>query len=582
LSDESNFVSLFRRRVAEAPDKRAMVFLHDAGPGVSEETVTYRELDRAVKRVASWLLANTSFGDRAILLFPPGTQFLTGFLACLYAGVIAVPAPLPNGSGRDLARLQGVALDSGARTILTESRFASTVYDWIDNQVLPARVSYAATDLLPEGSPYEWELPELTGETIAFLQYTSGSTSVPRGVVVKHANLMHNQRLIRHALGSTRDLMGVGWLPHYHDMGLIGMLLHPLSVGGTIIFMSPMTFLKRPYWWLWAVDKYRCTMSVAPNFAFDLANRRITDEQLAGLDLSSLTALCNGSEPIHHETLRTFADRFSGAGLDERAILPCYGLAESTLFVTGTKGRGMVSRTVDIAALERNELRDPATPADGKVLVSCGTPDGVTIQIVDPASHEVLPDGRVGEIWLRSSSVAAGYWNQPAATAQTFRAIPAEGTADFLRTGDLGVIEHGELYVVGRLKEMLIVNGRNLYPADIEHVAHSAHPVLQAGCAAAFAVGDRSERLVLVHEVGVHRLKDVSAEELIRLVQGKVRAELDVDLVQVVLVNNGAIAKTTSGKIQRRLMRDRFLSGQLNVLAMDGVPTTLNGAKVAP
>lgn len=582
MTDESNFVSLFRNRVAENPDKRAIVFLRDSGSRVTEEALTYRELDRQVKRVASWLLANTSFGDRVILLFPPGTQFVIGFLACLYSGAIAIPVPLPSGAGRDLARLQGLALDSSARVVLTESRFAGTVHDWIDNQVLPARVSYAATDLLPEGSPYEWELPELTGAAIAFVQYTSGSTSAPRGVIVKHANLMHNQRLMQHAFGTNRDTSAVGWLPHYHDMGLIGLLLHPLYVGGTTHFMSPLTFLKRPYWWLWAIDKYRSTISVAPNFAFELATRRITDDQLAGLDLSSLSVLCNGSEPIRYETLHGFTERFKHAGLDEHALLPCYGLAESTLFVTGTKGRGVVSRTVDAGALERSEVLEPARPSESKVLVSSGAPAGVTIRVVDPASHEVLADGRVGEIWLHSGSVGAGYWNQPTETARTFRARTADGAGDFLRTGDLGVIDNGELYVIGRLKEMLIVNGRNLYPADIEQVSHGAHPVLRTGRAAAFAVGDRAEQLVLVHEVSMTRLKDVSAGELVQLVQRKVRAELDVHLAQVVLVNCGSVSKTTSGKVQRRLMRDRFLSGQLNIVALDGVPTTCNGTKVAP
>lgn len=580
MSDGLDFVTLFRNRVAENADKRALVFLRESGTGMTEESVTYRDLDSRARRVAIWLRENTEPGERAILLFPPGPEFVVGFLGCLYAGVIAVPAPLTASGGNGAARSRALAHDAQASVILTESSHAATIRDWLDHHVLPRRMRHAATDLLPAASPRAWFPVKLSWQTTAFLQYTSGSTDRPKGVVVTQGNLMSNQHLIRQALGTGRDISLVGWLPHFHDMGLIGQLLHPLYLGGTTHFMSPMTFLMRPHRWLWAVSRYRATVSVAPDFAFRLATDRVTDEQLAELDLSSLRVLCNGSEPVRHDSLKAFIERFRPAGLDERAILPCYGLAESTLFVTGTKSRGMVTRAVDAQALERNELKDADSAANSSVLVSCGTPSGVTVRIVDPLTRRPLPDGQVGEIWVRGGSVAAGYWNQPMESVQTFRATAADGDYPFLRTGDLGVLDGGELYVTGRLKELLIVNGRNLYPWDIERTAHLAHPALGRGRAAAFAIGERWDQVVLVHEVSAARLREASADELAALVRRKVRADLDVQLAHVVIVRSGAIAKTTSGKVQRRLMREKFLSGQLKPHQTSSTTVTFADSKV--
>lgn len=563
LSDGLDFVNLFRSRVAEHADKRALVFLRESGSSMTEEGVSYRDLDARARRVAAWLQENAAPGERAILLFPPGPEFVVGFLGCLYAGVIAVPAPLTAAGGNGASRCRALAVDSQASVILTESSLAATVRDWIRHHILPGHVRHAATDMLPTISPRAWKPLKLTAKTTALLQYTSGSTDLPKGVAVTHGNLMHNQHLIRQALGTGGDIKMVGWLPHFHDMGLIGQLLHPLYLGGTTHFMSPLTFLMRPHRWLWAISRFRGTVSVAPNFAFGLAADRVTDEQLAELDLSSLRMLCNGSEPVQHDTLQAFIERFRHAGLDERAILPCYGLAESTLFVTGTKGRGMVTRTADPQALERHKLRDAASPANGSVLVSCGIPTGVTARIVDPRTRRPLPDGDVGEIWVRGASVATGYWNRPAESVQTFRATSTDGEFPFLRTGDLGVLDEGELYVIGRLKEVLIINGRNLYPSDIERAACRAHPALDKGRAAAFAIGERSDQVVLVHEVNAARLREAGADELAGLVRRKVRAELDVHLTHVVMVGSGAVAKTTSGKVRRRLMRAKFLSGEL-------------------
>jgi acyl-CoA synthetase (AMP-forming)/AMP-acid ligase II len=559
-----SFVSLFRHRVANHGDKTALVYLRYSGAATTEQHMSYRELDRNARRVAAWLQARAAVGDRTMLLYPPGPQFAAGFLGCLYAGVIAVPAPWPDTGGRGYARFRGLAHHTGARTVLTESRFAGAMPDWIDDGALPGDVAWGFTDTLPEELETGWAQPELSGSTAAFLLYGSGSTTTPKGAVVTHGNLLCNQRQIQLALGTSRDTSVLGWLPHYHEMGLVGQLLHPLYLGGTAYAMSPMAFLKRPYLWLRAISDHRCSVSLVPGFAFDLAVRRITDDQLSSLDLSSLSVLCNGSGPIDAKTLRAFTDRFRQAGLNEHAMASCYGLAEATFFVTGTGSRGPVTRTVSQEALERNALRD-ATPADSeRVLVSSGTIRGTEVRIVDPDSRRVLPDGRIGEIWLRGDNIAAGYWDRPEDGRHTFGARTACGAGDFLRTGDLGAIDGGELYVTGRLDDVLIQDGRNIYPTDIEHVARRAHPALSTGASGAFAIGERSEQIVLVHEVEAAQLKQTTPAELIRLARQHVMSEVDVHLAQVVLVPPGIVSKTTSGKVERGLMRDRFLAGRLD------------------
>ncbi|HEY3751012.1 MAG TPA: fatty acyl-AMP ligase [Pseudonocardiaceae bacterium] len=571
LADD-DFLAIFRSHVAEFGDQPALVQLDFPGTDANGLAMTYRELDTAARRVAAWLVANSVPGERAVLLFPSGCQFVVGFLGCLYARTVAVPAPMLDTGGRGTIRLAGILADADAHVVLTDAEHHDAVSAWLTGEDTASAVACGATDLLAAGTA-EIDLPVLgEQDDIAFLQYTSGSTSEPKGVMVTHANIAHNQAEIHRALGTDRSSHSLGWLPHYHDMGLIGQFLGPLYLGSTCYFMSPMTFLKRPHLWLKAISDLRIPFSVAPNFAFELVTRRVTDEQLAGLDLSCLRSVLNGSEPVHADTLDAFVTRFASAGLAPHTPFPCYGMAEVTLFATGSRGGTVVSRRVDVAALERNELRPATEDATGTTLVSSGTAGEIDVRIVDPDTGMALPDERIGEIWLRGRSVAAGYWRQPELTSRTFRASTADGEAGFLRTGDLGVLSDGELYVTGRLKDVLVVNGRNLYPHDIERAVRREHPALAAGAGAVFALGERDDRLVLVHEVK-KSLADRTEDELVGLLRAAVRAEFDVHLTQVVFVPPGGIAKTTSGKVRRAAVRQAFLADRLT-----RVPLTPAGA----
>ncbi|WP_197523167.1 fatty acyl-AMP ligase [Actinokineospora pegani] len=567
MSERSDFVGHFRDRVSEQGPKQALVFLADSGSGVTEQSYDYIELDRRARRVAVWLGERTEPGDRAMLLFLPGPEFMVGFLGCLYAGVVAVPAPMPDSNGRGITRLAGIARDADVRAVLSESAVEQAIDAWITASELTGTVAHAAVDTLPEGGEDAWAPVPLSGESVAFLQYTSGSTSDPKGVMVTHANLLHNEAEIHRAVGSTADTAVGSWLPQFHDMGLIGQLLHPLYLGSTSVFMSPLTFLKRPYLWLWALSEYKVPISVAPNFAFELAVRRITDEQLATLDLSHVKWILNGSEPINAATLDAFTERFAAAGLPRGAVFPCYGLAETTLFVTGSRG-GRVHTDIDPKALEAGEVRRSSEPG-ARTLVSSGTAGGLEVRVVDPETHQVLAEGRTGEIWVRGGSVAAGYWKNPEKTAETFNAaaITEDGaTAGYLRTGDIGALLDGQLYVTGRLKDMLIVNGRNLYPHDLELTARGVHRALHSGVGAAFVVEGKPEKLVVVHEVKASELDGSTLDDIAKAVRAELRAEYDVHLHELVLLPRGGVYRTTSGKVRRGTMRDKYVAGALEPL----------------
>lgn len=585
LRTSGTFTELVLRRAAQQPDKDAYFFLPGNTQDAVTQRLTYAALDAEAKRIASWLQEHGAAGGQVLLLFPSGLDFVKAFIGCLYAGSVAVPAPLPGDQTNQSTRLTGILRDAEVRAVLTDSANEPGVSAWLRESGVTG-VGVLASDDPAAGEAGAWTPPRLTADALAFLQYTSGSTSEPKGVMVSHRNLMANELAISHVMGTGPDTRMGCWLPAYHDMGLIGHILHSLYVGGTTALMSPVSFLMRPVRWLQMIGDHRVTVSGAPNFAYDLCLRRITDEQVATLDLSSWEHACNGAEPIRAETVRAFAERFAPAGFRAGTSSPCYGMAETTLLIAGVPtGRGPVYRTVDAAALEQGRLTDAPTGAPAqepsgddapagagtRTLVSSGMVDPAhfTVRIVDPDSRTEQPDGRVGEIWVKGASVSSGYWKRPGTNAEVFDAgiVSAAGTdRGWLRTGDLGVLEAGQLYVTGRLKEMILINGRNIYPHDVERDVQALHPAFRGGAGAAFSVDDGEEHLVLIQEF--RRAAGADPAALCAEVRAHVRREFQASC-SVVLVRPATVRKTTSGKIQRTLMRSLLLQDALAAVHRD-------------
>ncbi|WP_431952733.1 fatty acyl-AMP ligase [Nocardia lijiangensis] len=558
----STFVAHLRGQVGAYGDTRTYTYLREAGRELVEDVATHRELDRDARALADWLVRRAAADRPVLLLYPPGPEFLRAFLGCLYAGVVAVPAPVPT-DARSMRRVAGMLDDAGSRLVLTTNELYEPLAAWLRDRDGSGAVAVTATDAEPLGDPDAWVMPDITGESVAFLQYTSGSTSEPKGVMVSHGNLMHNEAAITAAAAIDNTDVVVGWLPHFHDMGLIGMLLQPLYSGSGLVFMSPMTFLKRPVRLLEAIDRYRAQVTVAPNFAYDLLARRVTDAQLAGLDLSSLRVALNGAEPVRARTLDAAIGRLGPAGFPADAFLPVYGMAEVTLLATAARlGRTPVHLDVDSAALEGHRL----VPAEnGTRLVSCGAAaPGLDIRIVDPVTLRTLPDGHVGEIWIGGPSVAQGYWNRPEETRDRF-AARTEGAGPYLRTGDLGARHDGELFITGRLKDLIIMNGRNLYPHDIEETVRDAHPAVADAPGVVLSIDTEThERLLVVQGVRTAELGELPTAELSARIKAAVSRGFDLPAPNVMLVEHRAVHRTTSGKVQRNSMRSAFLDNTVD------------------
>ncbi|WDN50749.1 fatty acyl-AMP ligase [Streptomyces clavuligerus] len=550
-------------RSDERGDADAFVFLAEGRGGTQAEHLPYAELDRAAKDLASWLQERGLQGRQVLLLYPSGLEFIKAFVGCLYAGAVAVPAPLPSEQGQHFQRVSGIVRDARVGAVLTLGAHVPDVEAWLAAENF-SDVACLATDRGPVADAGAWSDPRLRPDDLAFLQYTSGSTNAPKGVMVSHGNLLANEAAIARATGNTPDTVVGGWLPFYHDMGLIGHVLQPLWLGTVSVLMSPVSFLRKPARWLQMVSEYGVHGSGGPNFAYDLCVRRITDAQLEGVDLSTWRTACNGAEPVRAETLKAFTERFGPYGFRAETMFPCYGMAETTLLVTGTpRGRGALVREVDAAGLERGAVQGPYLGAPRRSLVSSGVADGedFEVRVVDPDTRAERPAGRVGEIWVRGASVASGYWERPEVNAEVFgaRISGLEGLGTWLRTGDLGVLDGAELFVTGRLKEMVLINGRNVYPYDVESAVRTLDPAIGTG--AVFGIdAEGQEQLVVIHEIkaaAAHTdLAGVAAG-----IQRLIAKEFAVPAGNVLLVRPGTIRRTTSGKIQRTLMRRLFASG---------------------
>lgn len=567
-------VDVLLSRAAHGADRPAYSFLRDGE--TLEDALTYGELDRRARAVAARLTAFGAAGRPVLLLYPPGIDYIVGFFACLYACAIAVPAypPRPN---RSADRLASIVRDASPALALTTSRTLERTQ---------SRLHEIAPDLrciASDGMADEEFTPAGAGpDTTAFLQYTSGSTSDPKGVVISHGNLMHNIALMKRCFGLTEHDVVTSWLPPYHDMGLIGNLLFPLYAGAPVTLMAPAAFLQRPLRWLATMSRERATSSAAPNFAFDLCVRSITPEQRAALDLSAWRIACCGSEPVRAETLQRFAEAFAPCGFRADAFAPSYGLAEGTLLVAGhSPAAPPTIASFDVRALEDNRVALEQRAVPGRALVGCGAaPPGVRLAIVDPDSKRTCPPDRIGEIWTSSPSVGHGYYRRE--SGGTFAARLDGDDGAYLRTGDLGFVHGGELYVTGRIKELIVLRGRNLHPQDLERTAQAAHGALAMGSAAAFAVaGEGEERLVVVHEVQRHTAP-ADAALVLRAMRAALAERHDVEPLAIVLVKPLGVPKTSSGKIQRRVCRESYLRGELPVVARWDAPAAKPPARAAP
>lgn len=563
--------AMLAQRADESPGRKVFTMVES---DQSEQTLTYLELHRKAQDIAALLREEMPEEGRALLLFPPGLDYVCALYGCFQAGVVAVsaPPPQPNRLHRTLPRLQAIAADAEIDAVLTADFIREAAQSEAGSFLKEGPLGEAkwiATDTAPEGGEVEVARPSLAEMT--FLQYTSGSTRAPRGVMLSHQNLDENLHLILNSLGQVplENFESLVWLPPYHDMGLIAGVLHPVRFDLPGILMSPLTVIKRPARWLEAISKYRVVGSCGPNFAFDLCVRRVSPETCEQLDLSPWKVAFNGAEPIRAETLDAFCEKFGPCGFSRDTFQPCYGLAEATLIVTSSdKEKEPTLLEADERALENGFVRAAAGEAATKVLVGSGSVlEGGKLAIAD-ADGRRCEEGEIGEIWCAGPGVALGYWGDPEETAHAFGATLAdEPDTPYLRTGDLGAIVDGELFVVGRVKELIIVNGRNIHPHDIEYSAEAASPLVRAHCGAAFEQEVEGEvRIGLLLEVDPPEDGE-SYEEIMAAVRKRVAADLDLPLYWVGLCPRGTVPKTTSGKIQRLLCRTLIAEDEVELLA---------------
>ena len=552
----NNLIDVLRAHADTRPEALAYTFLQD-GETVGEQ-LSFAQVDARARALGATLQQLTTPGDRALLLYQPGLEFVVAFMGCQYAGIVAVPSPPPNmnRAAATLTRLSSIVGNARPAIVLTTAAQLPTLRTATRGQAVYAGVVWQASDRLDIGRASLWTAPTQRSDALSFLQYTSGSTSAPKGVMVSHRNVTTNLAMLKETAAPSGSMNIVSWLPLFHDMGLIGMVLLGLYLGTETRLMSPLSFLKRPVRWLRAIAAHGEVISGGPNFAFDAVLRRITEADKQGLDLSGWrTAFC-GAETVRAHTMARFYEAFAECGLRRDALLPCYGLAEATLVVSGrTPGRDYQLQRCDKARLEQGEATAPAQGAAALSVVSCGsTKLDQDIAIVDPQTCVPRADGEVGEIWVRGDNVACGYWQDHEQTAQTFGVSTAAGEGPFLRTGDLGFLIAGELYVTGRIKELILVRGRCIYPQDLELRIDSmadAFPELVANESVAFAVHEgETERAALIVKIVRRKNPEHDAGRLIEAIQARALADFELSFGEIALVR-ASVPKTSSGKKMR-------------------------------
>lgn len=537
-NSSETIVDILRSRAELTPHKRVFLFL-DKGEREGA-SFTFAQLDQRARAIGSRLAALGARGKQVLLPNPPGLEFIANFFGCLYAGAVAVPACSSLLTPRKRDRLRFLMEDAEVKFILAASTEALvSFHESIAGDAWASRITLLAADEVPEAA--EWSPANCVADDVAYIQYTSGSTSSPKGVVISHRNVMCNQWMFQQAFRTGEDSVVVSWLPHFHDMGLVAVIQRAVYVGMSVVLMAPIEFIRRPVQWLRAISRYRGAISLAPNFAYDLCVERVKDEAIAELDLSCWQVALNGSEPVNAETMKRFAEKFGKAGFRMESFYPGYGLAEATVFVSS---------------------RAPSQPVvSRRQVVSCGPPcTSERVLIVDPKTHRRCLEGTEGEIWVAGPHVAQGYWKRPGETREKFKACLSDtGAGPFLRTGDLGFLLDGELHVTGRLKELIILRGKNHYPQDIEAIVAMSHPLLRRGCGAAFSVEVTGrEELVVLQEVQRQTPPEKSFEIKCAIRQALAEDQA-VKPYSVVLLKPNTIPKTSSGKIMRSACRADFL-----------------------
>lgn len=565
----SNLVELLSYRAQTQSSQTAYTFLKDGETNSAH--ITYQQLDEQARAIAAQLQSLTVSGSRVLMLYPydAGLEFIAAFFGCLYAGVVAVPTHIPR-NRHALDDLQARLADSQANVILTTKNLLTKLKNQLTTPESPQQfhnLLWLTTDNISTQAT-NYLATEISSDTLAFLQYTSGSTGMPKGVMITHECLLHSQQMLKIAFGHTARSIGVGWLPLFHDMGLIGNVIQALYLGSPCIFISPIAFVQKPLRWLQAISSYKATTSGAPNFAYELLCRHVTPQQRESLDLSSWEVAFCGAEPIRAETIERFVATFAPCGFRREAFYPCYGMAEATLLISGGKKTAPpVIKYVDKSALEQNSVV-PALNERVRPLVGCGQAWlDEKIVIVDPELLTECSANSVGEIWVSSSGIGKGYWNQPQETVRTFNAhLNDTQEGPFLRTGDLGFLQDGELFITGRINDVLVFWGFNHYPQHIEQTVEKCHPAFRANCSAAFSVDvEGEERLVVVQEVE-RNYRHLQVDEVVEAIRWAIFEQHFVDLYAFVLLKTGSIPKTSSGKIQRRTCRAKFIDQSLDII----------------
>ncbi len=566
LKKLSTLVEYLHYRGQYQPDRQAYIFLQN---GETESgSLTYGQLDRQARMIAAYL--QSWQGERALLLYPSGLEFITAFFGCLLAGVVAVPIYPPR-RNQKLSRLLSIANDAQAKIALTTTSILADIEKRWEEEAELAQLKLIATDTI-ETNPQEFVPKSVIPESLAFLQYTSGSTGTPKGVMVTHENLIQTSTDLDRGWEHNSDSVIVTWLPTFHDMGLVYGMLQSIYKGCKCIMMPPVAFIKKPILWLKAISDYQGTHSGAPNFAYALCVEKTTPEQRNQLDLSSWSMALNGAEPVRADVLEKFAQAFEVSGFNRRAFCPGYGMAEATLKISAVCARDKPTYLhIDATALEQNYVVEvPDEKHLGKrTLVGCGRSKIDTkIIIVNPQTCYRSASEEIGEIWASGGSIASGYWNRTEETQETFQAyLKDTGEGPFLRTGDLGFFRNGELFVIGRIKDLIIIRGQNYYPQDIEMTVQKSHPSLRLNCGAAFTVEVKGEeKLVIVQEVERIYLRKLNVQEVVGNIIQAVTAQHGLQVYATVLVKTASIPKTSSGKIQRHACKIGFLNRSLNAV----------------